>query len=162
MAPNSYTVTLEHRTTGGFIGIHPITQYIIKQGPELEVTVKQNWVKTPVPTGTFRDVKTDHLTPDDTTNALIDELYGILQTLPNPRPKEGDMSVDPYGKQTSIVWKSDDLDWSNNDSGACDPKKTVDVTDDDKKNFVHAVRIVAKLVGKEDTINEEGPGLLKK
>jgi len=84
---------------------------------------------------------------DDTAEALIDELHGILKELPMESPPG---SEDIYGLDTSIAWGSDDLQWMNGAPVGCGGgTSTIQPTEEQKAKFKRAVEIVHKLVEKE-------------
>jgi hypothetical protein len=74
-------------------------------------------------------------------------LYTILKSIPTEFPPG---SEDIYGKDTSIAWISDDLQWVNMAPGGCVQfTSTVKPTDEDKAKFSRAVEIVNELAGKK-------------
>lgn len=76
---------------------------------------------------------------------LVDELHGILKTLPTESPPG---SEDIYGEDTGIVWLSDDLEWMNGGPAGCGGGVSdVHPTAEEKQKFKRAVQIVNQLVG---------------
>ena len=83
---------------------------------------------------------------DPKTVALVDELYGILKTLPVESPPG---SEDIYGLDTSIAWGSEDLQWCNGGPSGCGGGESfVKPTEEEKAKFKRAVEIVKELVDK--------------
>ena len=83
---------------------------------------------------------------DDHTGQLLDELHGILKTIPTEFPPG---SEDIYGLDTSIAWGSDDLQWMNGGPQGCSGGESkVKPSDEDKAKFKRAVDIVHELVAK--------------
>lgn len=82
---------------------------------------------------------------DDSDDALIEELYSILKTLPTEKPPG---SEDIYGLDTSIAWGSDDLEWVNTGAQGCGSSSEVKATDEQKAKFKRALEIADKLVAK--------------
>jgi hypothetical protein len=81
---------------------------------------------------------------DAHTAKLVDELEGILRTIPTESPPG---SEDIYGLDTSIMWGSDGLEWMNGGPAGCGGGKSeVQATPEDKKKFERAVQIVQTLV----------------
>ncbi|KAJ4490305.1 hypothetical protein J3R30DRAFT_3420766 [Lentinula aciculospora] len=81
------------------------------------------------------------------TEALVDELYGILKELPTEQPPG---SEDIYGLDTSIFWGSDDLQWINGGMNGVNGQpgsSTVQPSLEQKAHFKRAVEIVETLVG---------------
>lgn len=77
---------------------------------------------------------------------MVEELEGILKTIPVESPPG---SEDIYGLDTSIMWGSNDLQWSNGGPQGCTGGTSdVKATEEDKKKFNRAVEIVNILVDK--------------
>ena len=84
---------------------------------------------------------------DKHTVALVDELYGILKTIPTESPPG---SEDIYGLDTSIAWGSEDLQWMNGGPSGCGGGTSyVQPTAEDKEKFKRAVDIVHELIKKD-------------
>ena len=85
-------------------------------------------------------------TTESDTPKLVDELHGILKSIPTEQPPG---SEDIYGLDTSIAWGSDDLMWCNGGPQGCGGGQSyVQATDEDKVKFKRAVEIVNELVKK--------------
>jgi len=85
---------------------------------------------------------------DKHTTSLIDELYGILKTLPTESPPG---SEEIYGLDTGIAWSSNDLEWFNGGPEGCgDGTSVVQPTQEEKDKFKRAVDIVHELVKKDN------------
>ena len=85
---------------------------------------------------------------DKHTVSLVEELYGILKTIPTESPRG---SQDIYGLDTSIAWFSDDLEWMNGSPQGCDGGiSEVQPTEEEKAKFKRAVDIVHELVKKDE------------
>lgn len=83
---------------------------------------------------------------DHGNKALVDELHGILKTLPTEKPPG---SQDIYGLDTSISWGSADLEWQNGGPGGCSHGTSqVQPTEEEKAKFRRAVDIVKELATK--------------
>lgn len=83
---------------------------------------------------------------DADSQKLVDELHGILKTIPTESPPG---SEDIYGLDTSIAWGSDDIMWMNGGPSGCGGGTSeVQATDADKKKFKRAVEIVNQLIAK--------------
>jgi hypothetical protein len=77
---------------------------------------------------------------------LVDELHGILKTLPTEQPRG---SEDIYGLDTSIAWGSADLEWCNGGPGGVTGRtSSVQATEEEKAKFKRAVEIVKHLATK--------------
>ncbi|KAF7343135.1 hypothetical protein MVEN_01744000 [Mycena venus] len=79
-------------------------------------------------TPSLQEAASKSLEEDDTTSALVDELYGILKTISMEDPKGSEVI---YGLNTNIIGTS-----------------MVQPTDEDKAKFKRAVEIVEELVKK--------------
>ena len=89
----------------------------------------------------------------DDTETLVSKLHNILKTLPVESPPG---SEDIYGRDISIFWGSDDLQWTNGGPGRGGTGKSETVASDkDKEQFDKAVAIVCELVKRGDDRVEE-------
>ena len=96
-------------------------------------------------TPTLQDAVPKSLAPSAETTALVDELEGILKTIPTESPPG---SEDIYGLNIGLAYGSDDLMWMNGGPQGCGGgQSSVKATEEDKKKFKRAVEIVEKLVG---------------
>jgi hypothetical protein len=83
---------------------------------------------------------------DASNLGLVDELEGILKTIPMERPQG---SEDIYGMDTSIMWGSQGFEWINGGpSGCTGGQSEVQATEEDKAKFRRAVEIVKELATK--------------
>jgi len=84
---------------------------------------------------------------DEHTASLVEELHGILKTIPVESPPG---SEDIYGLDTSIAWGSEDLEWINGGPAGCGGGTSfVQPTEKEKAKFKRAVDIVHELVKKD-------------
>ncbi|KAF9530498.1 hypothetical protein CPB83DRAFT_788008 [Crepidotus variabilis] len=84
---------------------------------------------------------------DAHTTALVEELHGILKTLPTEQPPG---SEDIYGLDTSIAWGSEDFEWMNGGPQGCGGGESfVKASPEDKTKFKRAVAIVKELTNKD-------------
>lgn len=128
--------------TGGFApptpnAIHTLTRP--KDSANLSVA---SAIRT---TGTraLQDAAPKQLQIDD-HSALLEELHSILKEIPTESPAG---SEDIYGKDISIAWGSEDLQWMNGGPQGCGTGKSqVAATDEQKAKFERAVAIVNHLV----------------
>lgn len=75
---------------------------------------------------------------------MVDELHGILKTLPTEKPPG---IQDIYGLDVGIQWGSDDLEWANvGPTGCGGGYSEVQATDEQRVKFKRAVEILDKLV----------------
>jgi len=143
MPPAEYFVRLQHGITGGFAPPTPDAVYTLTQvggQPSLAITAAVRHSGTP----SLQDAAPKSVTPDDRTTALVDELHGILASIPTESPPG---SEDIYGMDTSIAWGSDDLEWYNGGPQGCGGgTSTVKATEEHKAKFKRAVEIVQQLV----------------
>jgi hypothetical protein len=95
----------------------------------------------------LEDAGTKSLNKDSSdTSDLIDELHGILKSIPTEQPPG---SEDIYGMDTSIAWGSDDLEWVNGGPQGCGGgRSAVQPTEEDKAKYKRAVEIVNTLVAR--------------
>lgn len=82
---------------------------------------------------------------DGSVDELVNELKSILKKLPTENPPG---SEDIYGMDTSIMWGSDDLEWTNTCGQGCGGHSSVQATDEEKAKFKKALEIADKLVAK--------------
>ncbi|KAJ7436830.1 hypothetical protein FB451DRAFT_1306702 [Mycena latifolia] len=147
MAPAEYYFRLQRGITGGFAPPTPSAIYTLTRAagaPSLAITAAVRPSGTPA----LQDAAPKALAPDDSTTALVDELHGILKTIPMESPPG---SEDIYGLDTSIMWGSDDLEWCNGGPQGCGGGTSmVQASEDDKKKFKRAVEIVEELVRKAE------------
>lgn len=100
------------------------------------------------PDGTphLEDALPKNLAHDDSVDALVGELHGILKSIPTEQPPG---SEDIYGLDTSIAWGSEDLMWCNGGPQGCGGGSSqVQPSDEEKAKFARAVEIVKELVAK--------------
>ncbi|KAJ7510704.1 hypothetical protein B0H11DRAFT_1701063 [Mycena galericulata] len=144
MPPAEYFLRLQHGITGGFAPPTPDAVYSVTQSPNaaLQITAAVRPSGTPE----LQDAAPKSLNPDNTTAALVDELHGILKSIPMEEPRG---SEDIYGMDTSIAWGSEDLEWYNGGPQGCGGGNSiVKATAEDKAKFKRAVEIVDELVKK--------------
>jgi len=150
MSPAEFSLRLQHGIVGGFApptpsAIHTLT----KSAPQTHLLISS--AVRPDGTSELQDAapKSLSLTEKDAgTQKLVEELHGILKTIPTESPPG---SEDIYGMDTSIAWGSDDLMWMNGGPAGCSGGTSeVQPTTADKKKFKRAVEIVNELVGKAE------------
>ncbi|KAJ7754360.1 hypothetical protein DFH07DRAFT_920990 [Mycena maculata] len=145
MAPAEYFLRLQHGITGGFAPPTPDAVYSLTQ-PLNATALQITAAVRPAGTPSLQDAAPKLLARDESTTALVDELHGILKTIPMEDPKG---SEDIYGLNTSIAWGSEDLEWYNGGPEGCSGGNSiVKATADDKAKFKRAVEIVEELVKK--------------
>ncbi|KAJ7108196.1 hypothetical protein C8R44DRAFT_803756 [Mycena epipterygia] len=145
MPPAEYFVRLQHGITGGFAPPTPNAVYTLTQ-PLNATALAITAAVRPSGTPSLQDAAPKSLDHDDGTNALVDELHGILKSIPMEEPKG---SEDIYGMDTSIAWGSDDLEWYNGGPQGCGGGNSiVKASEEDKTKFKRAVEIVDELVNK--------------
>ncbi|TDL22797.1 hypothetical protein BD410DRAFT_707944, partial [Rickenella mellea] len=142
MPPSEFSLRLQHGITGGFApptpsAIHTLT----KSKPQTHMLISSAVRPDGTPELTNAAPKTLEI---HSQAELVDELHGILKTLPTESPPG---SEDIYGMDTSIAWGSDDLEWMNGGPSGCGGGHSmVQATDEEKKKFKRAVDIVNELV----------------
>ncbi|OCH87585.1 hypothetical protein OBBRIDRAFT_796071 [Obba rivulosa] len=145
MPPQEFSLRLQRGITGGFAPPTPEAIYTITAAasqPALQITAAERSHGTP----NLQDALPKTLSADSHTSALIDELHGILKTIPTEYPPG---SEDIYGMDTSIAFGSADLMWMNGGPSGCGGGTSeTQATDDDKKKFKRAVEIVNELLAK--------------
>jgi len=141
MPPSEYSFRLQHGITGGFAPPTPekiITVTAALNHSTLNLTSATRQDGTPG----LQDAVPKSLSAAE-TSALVDELHGILKTIPMESPPG---SEDIYGLDTSIAWGSEDLEWYNGGPQGCGGgQSTIQATDEDKAKFKRAVEIVNQL-----------------
>ncbi|KAG7451626.1 uncharacterized protein BT62DRAFT_927357 [Guyanagaster necrorhizus] len=144
MAPAEYSLRLQRGITGGFAPPTPSAIFTLTRPlnhDQLNITSAIREIGTP----SLADAAPKSIQHDDETDALVDELHGILKEIPRESPPG---SEDIYGMDLSIAWGSQDLMWQNGGPSGCSGgKSSVQATDEDKAKFKRAVEIVEKLVG---------------
>ncbi|KAF7364368.1 hypothetical protein MSAN_01097300 [Mycena sanguinolenta] len=91
--------------------------------------------------------------PTASSEALVEELHGILKTLPL---KELRGSEDISGLDISIMWGSEDLEWCNGGPEACGGGQSImQATPEEKEKFKHAVEIVDELIERAEKEKEK-------
>ncbi|PPQ86176.1 hypothetical protein CVT25_006919 [Psilocybe cyanescens] len=144
MPVGEYSLRLQSGITGGFApptpnAIYTITQPLNSETLKITAAVRQDG------TSSLQDIAPKDVNSKEGDVAdLVEELYGILKTIPTELPPG---SEDIYGLDTSIAWGSDDLMWCNGGPQGCGGgTSSVQATDEDKVKFKRAVDIVHKLV----------------
>jgi hypothetical protein len=134
--------------TGGFApptpnAIHTITQPLNK----IELFIRSA-TRTDGSTQGLQDAVPKSISSvEKHTVSLVDELHGILKTIPTELPPG---SEDIYGLDTSIAWFSQDLQWIDGGPQGCSGGiSTVQPTQEDKVKFKRAVEIVHELIQKD-------------
>ncbi|KAK0469241.1 uncharacterized protein EV420DRAFT_1493269 [Desarmillaria tabescens] len=144
MAPTEYSLRLQKGITGGFAPPTPSAIFTLTRPlnhDELNITSAIREIGTP----SLASAAPKSIQHDAETDALVDELHGILKEIPTESPPG---SEDIYGMDISIAWGSEDLMWQNGGPSGCGGGTSiVQATDEDKAKFKRAVEIVEKLVG---------------
>ncbi|CAA7263709.1 unnamed protein product [Cyclocybe aegerita] len=147
MPVGEYSLRLQHGIRGGFApptpnAIHTITQPLNSNTLTIASAIRLSG------TPSLQEIAPKFVSStEESTAALVEELHGILKTLPTESPPG---SEDIYGLDTSIAWGSDDLQWMNGAPEGCTGgTSTVQPTEEEKKKFKRAVEIVNELVKKE-------------
>ncbi|KAF8964802.1 hypothetical protein BDZ97DRAFT_1659734 [Flammula alnicola] len=148
MPVGEYSLRLQNGITGGFAPPTPNAIYTITQPLNSDTLTIASSIR-PAGTPSLQDIAPKFISSKiDHTAALVEELYGILKTLPTESPPG---SEDIYGLDTSIAWGSDDLQWMNGAPGGCGGgSSTVHPTAEEKAKFKRAVDIVHELVEKDE------------
>ena len=136
--------------TGGFAPPTPSEIHALTRSTDrphlLAVDSQYRQDGTPSLQSTNLEPKTVSLEGNNEHQGLVDELHGILKTLPTEKPAG---SQDIYGMDTSIAWGSADLEWYNGGPSGCSGgTSTVQATDEEKAKFKRAVEIVRLLATK--------------
>ncbi|KAJ8482262.1 hypothetical protein ONZ45_g15009 [Pleurotus djamor] len=146
MAPSEFSLRLQHGITGGFA---PPTPNAIHTVTKAENNTQNLFITSAVrPDGTphLEEALPKNLAHDDNVNSLVEELHGILKSIPTESPPG---SEDIYGLDTSIAWGSNDLMWCNGGPQGCGGGESfVKASEEDKQKFSRAVAIVKELVEK--------------
>ena len=133
--------------TGGFVAPDPNAIYTITKplnNNKLNIT---SAIRTDGIPGLQDTLPKSISSEDEHTTALVEELHGILKTIPTESPPG---SEDIYGLDTSIAWGSDDLEWVNGGPQGCGGgTSTVHPTPEEKAKFKRAVEIVHELIKKD-------------
>ncbi|KAH8116778.1 hypothetical protein DFH11DRAFT_1577509 [Phellopilus nigrolimitatus] len=150
MPLSEFSLRLQHGITGGFApptpsAIHTFT----KSAPQTHILIASTTRADGTPSLTDAAPKSLSLTDaegDATQHALVNELYGILKSIPTESPPG---SEDIYRLDTSIFWQSDDLMWINGGPQGCGGGTSeVQPTDKEKAKFGRAVEIVNELLSR--------------
>ncbi|PCH37594.1 hypothetical protein WOLCODRAFT_140954 [Wolfiporia cocos MD-104 SS10] len=145
MAPPEFSLRLQHGITGGFAPPTPSAIYTITATPTQPALSISSAVRADG-TPSLQDGIVTSLAVDEQTRTLLDELHGILTTIPTEYPPG---SEDIYGLDTSIAYGSEDLMWMNGGPQGCGGGVSeTQATPEDKAKFKRAVEIVTQLVGK--------------
>src|ERR1700761_5800080 len=135
--------------TGGFAPPTPSEIHVLTLSPERPniLAVDSQHRADGTPSLQSSNAAPKELSTSDKSNmALVDELHGILKTLPVEKPPG---SEDIYGMDTSIMWGSSDLEWMNGGPAGCSGGTSeVQATEADKARFKRAVEIVKELAAK--------------
>jgi len=134
--------------SGGFAPPTPSAIYTITQPLNADALTISSFVRPDGTPGIQSKATPKSISSQDKhTASLIDELYGILKTIPTEDPPG---SEDIYGLDTGIAWGSDDLEWMNGGPQGCSGGTSmVQATQKDKIKFKRAVEIVQELVQKD-------------
>ena len=128
---------------GGFVPPKPSAIHEIKYAEDTGVTID-----THVRPEGSRDLhgptkKTVADAHGSTVDALVEELEGILQVI----PQSDESSADIYGRDIGIFFGSDQVQWRNGAFEGCDAGPTEDGPSDAQKDkFKRAVEISEELV----------------
>jgi hypothetical protein len=129
--------------TGGFAPPTPDAIHAISRESAEHPLIVVSQVRPPG-TGSVQNLEPKSFHPKETTNALVDELHGILKELPTEQPPG---SEDIYGLNTSIMWGDDGFQWQNGGPQGCGGGSSmVKATEVEKEKFKRAVAIVDELV----------------
>ncbi|KAH9474877.1 hypothetical protein JR316_0013345 [Psilocybe cubensis] len=147
MPVGEYSLRLQSGITGGFAPPTPNAIFTVTQ-PQNSDTLNITAAIRPAGTPSLQEIapkqinsKQQHIVD------LVEELYGILKTLPTESPPG---SEDIYGLDTSIAFGSADLEWCNGGPQGCGGgTSSVQATDEEKAKFKRAVDIVHELVKEE-------------
>ncbi|KAJ7604732.1 hypothetical protein DFH06DRAFT_1253908 [Mycena polygramma] len=152
-ALDSYVIKYIHGTKGGIMPPRLDARYTLEKASdesELAITTEL----TPRRGAAAKQEKTS-LGLNDEINTLVSELHEILKSLPNPKGRNTDI----YDLNQTIEWSGGGFNWCNAGSAGCGGSVD-EATPQEKAKFARAVWIVAKLVGKEDTLDTTMTGLL--
>ncbi|KAK0205273.1 hypothetical protein DFS33DRAFT_753688 [Desarmillaria ectypa] len=144
MIPAEYSLRLQKGITGGFAPPTPNAIFTLTRPlnhDQLNITSAIREIGT----ANLASAAPRSIQNDADTDALVEELHGILKEIPTESPPG---SEDIYGMDISIAWGSDDLMWQNGGPSGCGGgTSSVQATNEDKAKFKRAVEIVEKLVG---------------
>jgi len=145
MAPSQYFITLQKGITGGFAPVTPSAVYTIQKANSAPSIVIQS-AERPDGTPSLLDSAPKSIQSADTgAEKLVDELEGILKSLPTESPPG---SQDIYGLDTSIMFGSDNFVWRNNAAEGCENMSETQPTEEQKQQFERAVDIIKELVAR--------------
>ena len=131
--------------TGGFAPPTPSAVYTVTASPQQSAYAITSQIR-PDGTPTLQDALPKSLAPTSETSALVDELEGILRTIPTEIPVG---SQDIYGMDVGLAYGSANLEWFNGGPAGCGVgESSVQASAEDKKKFARAVEIVEELVAK--------------
>ena len=131
--------------TGGFAPPTPSAVHTVTFAPTINALQITSAVR---PDGTphLQDALPKQLAVDESITTLVNELEGILKSIPTEQPPG---SEDIYGLDTSIAYGSANVEWMNGGPRGCGGGESfVKATDEDKVKFKRAVEIVTELVAK--------------
>ena len=138
-------IVTHHRPgiTGGFAPPTPNAIFTITGTPTTDLHVTS--AVRPDGTPSLEEALPKSLSASEpATVGLLEELYGILKTIPVESPPG---SEDIYGLDTSIAFGCDEFMWMNGGPQGCGGGvSAVQATPEDKAKFKRAVEIVEKLV----------------
>ncbi|KAH8829717.1 hypothetical protein DL96DRAFT_1599294 [Flagelloscypha sp. PMI_526] len=145
MVASEFSLRLQHGITGGFAPPTPSAVHTVTRPKDASQLAVASSVRE-AGTSSLQDATPKQLHVDQDTSQLVDELHAILKEIPTESPPG---SEDIYGKDISIAWGSDDLQWMNGGPAGCGGgKSTVEPTEEQKAKFERAIEIVNTLVSK--------------
>ncbi|OSC99756.1 hypothetical protein PYCCODRAFT_1372360 [Trametes coccinea BRFM310] len=147
MSIPEFSLRLQRGITGGFAPPTPEAIVTITGIPSqnlLNITSAHRPKGTP----SLQDAVPKSISATDAhTTALVNELKGILKSIPTESPPG---SEDIYGLDTSIAFGCDEFMWQNGGPQGCGTgQSSVQATDEDKAKFKRAVQIVEELLAKD-------------
>lgn len=164
MAPSEFSLRLQHGSLtclldetsppnlliigiqGGFAPPTPNAIHTVTRANSNQTSLQITSAVRPDGTPHLEDALPKNLAHDDSVDALVGELHGILKSIPTEQPPG---SEDIYGLDTSIAWGSEDLMWCNGGPQGCGGGSSqVQPSDEEKAKFARAVEIVKELVAK--------------
>ncbi|KAI0656694.1 hypothetical protein C8Q70DRAFT_920902 [Cubamyces menziesii] len=147
MSIPEFSLRLQHGITGGFAPPTPEAIVTITGIPTQNLLNITSAVR-PKGTPSLQDAVPKSISAADAhTAALVNELKGILKSIPTESPPG---SEDIYGMDTSIAFGCDDFMWQNGGPQGCGTgESSVKATDEDKAKFKRAVEIVKELQAKD-------------
>ncbi|KAI0077567.1 hypothetical protein K474DRAFT_1066023 [Panus rudis PR-1116 ss-1] len=132
--------------TGGFAPPTPNAIFTVKRSENKSALHVTSAIR-PSGTPSLQDGESKELTLNSDNEALIEELYSILRSIPTESPPG---SEDIYGLDTSIAFGSGDFMWMNGGPQGCGHgESSVKASEDDKAKFKRAIEIVKMLVERE-------------